>query len=252
MVSKVRRLITELARRGSKSRQSPQKIVVELDDLSSPAPPTFTTVMLKLSPWQEREEPSVFLPITEGNVGFYGHKRIAKASSAFITNMFGCPEESLLSRVFLQPSLPYFIAFIIHQTHVPYSVLSTAHVLLQRYQAQIPPGFDSSKLTAHRLFLSSIIYAVREYWPENEKVFNNDIWSQMSNFTARDIGMMLDHFYDKLDGEVGFSSTVFGAIIDIKEKPIIILEYHHGAYPSKFNLGRTLKTKVFFIFNWKK
>jgi len=170
----------------------------------------------------------VFLPMAEGNVGFYGHKRIAQASSAFITSMFGCPEESLLSRIFLQPSLPYVIASIIHRIHVPYSVLSTAHVLLQRYQSHIPHGFDSSKLTAHRLFLASIIYAVREYWPDNEKVFNNDIWSQVSNFTARDIGMMLDHFYDKLEGEVGVSSTVFGTVIDIKEKPVVVLEYCHG------------------------
>ena len=189
----------------------------------------------------------MFLPTEGNNVGFYGHKHIAKASSAFITNMFGCPEESLLStEVFLQPSLPYFIASIIHQAHVPYSVVSAAHVLLQRYQSQIPRGFDSSKLTAHRLFMSSIIYAVRDHWPENEKVFNNDIWSRVSSFTVRDIGMMLDHFYDKLDGKVGFPSTVFGTMIDVKERPIVILEYHHS------KSGRTLKSKISSIFNRKK
>ena len=196
-ISKLRCLLA----RGRKPRQSPQDKVVELDNYSSP--PTFASVMLKLSPWQEREEPSVFLPtsISEGNVGFYGHKCIAKASSAFITNTFGCPEESLLSKAFLQPSLPYFIASIIHRTHIPYSVISTAHVFLQRYQSQIPHGFDSSKLTAHRLFMASIIYAVRERWPKNDKVFDNNIWSQVSNFTARDIEIMLDHFYDKLKWE---------------------------------------------------
>lgn len=190
--------------------ESCQSMVVELDNHSSPR--TFASVtMLKLWPWQER---SVLLPISEGNnIGcYYGHKRIAKASSAFITNMFGCPEESFLSQVFLQPPLPYFIASIIHRAHIPYAIVSAAHVLLQRYQSQIPHWFDSSKLRAHRLFLASIIYAVREHWPEHEKVFNNDIWSRVSNFTASDIGMMLDDFYDKLDGKIGVSSTVFGTL----------------------------------------
>ena len=200
-ISKIRCLFTEMAR-GRKPGHSPRDKVVELDDYSSS--PTFASVMLKLSPWQEREEPSVFLltGIPEGNVGFYGHKCIAKASSAFITNTFGCPEESLLSKAFLQPSLPYFIASIIHRAHIPYSVISTAHVFLQRYQSQIPRGFDSSKLTAHRLFMASIVYAVRERWPENRKVFDNNIWSRVSNFTTRDIEMMLNHFYDKLNGNL--------------------------------------------------
>jgi hypothetical protein len=226
---------TELAQ-GRKPRQTAQDKVVKLDDY--PSMPTFASVMLKLSPWQEREEPSVFSPISDGDVGFYGHKCIAKASSAFITSTFGCPEESLLSKAFLQPSLPYFIASIIHRTHIPYSIISTAHVFLQRYHSQIPLGFDSSKLTAHRLFMSSTIYAVREHWPENEKVFDNNIWSRVSNFTARDIEMMLDHFYDKLNGKIGVSSTAFGKVI-YKET------YCHlgAAYPNK-SRGSTLKSKV--------
>lgn len=241
----MRCVFTELAQ-GRKPRQSPKDKVVELDGYSSP--PTFASFMLKLSPWQEREEPSVFSPTANGNVGFYGHKCIAKASSAFITNTFGCPEESLFSRAFLQPSLPYFIASIIYRTHIPYSVISTAHVFLQRYQSQIPLGFDSSKLTAHRLFMASIIYAVQERWPENEKVFDNSIWSQVSNFTARDIGMMLDHFYDKLKGKIGVSSTVFGKVIYKGET------YCHlgAAYSNESRGTRTLKSKVFSIFSWKK
>ena len=247
-ISNMRCLFTELAQ-GRKPCQSPQDKVVELDDYSSGSPPTFASVMLKLSPWQEREEPSVFSPISEGNVGFYGHKCIAKASSAFITNTFGCPEESLLSIAFLQPSLPYFIASIIHRTHIPYSIISTAHVFLQRYQSQIPHGFDSSKLTAHRLFMASIIYAVQEHWPENEKVFDNNIWSQVSNFTARDIEMMLDHFYDKLNGKIGISSTVFGKVIYKLEGETYC---HLGAAYQNKSRGRTLKNKLSSIFNRKK
>jgi hypothetical protein len=244
-ISKMRFL--ELAR-GRRPRASPQNKVVELDDDYS-SPPTFADVMLKLSPWQEREEPSVFLPISKVNVGFYGHKCIAKASSAFITNTFGCPEESLLSKAFLQPSLPYFIASIIHRTHIPYSVISTAHVFLQRYQSQIPHGFDSSKLTAHRLFMASIIYAVRERCPGNAKVFDNHLWSQVSNFTARDIEMMLDHFYDKLNGKIGVSSsTLFGTVI-YSSCHHLGIDYY---YPNKCQRGRTLKSKVSSIFNRKK
>ena len=244
----MRCLSTESAQ-GRKTRQSQQDSVVELDDYSSP--PTFASVMLKLSPWQEREEPSVFAPISDANGGFYGHKCIAKASSAFITNTFGCPEESLLSIAFLQPSLPYFIASIIHRTHIPYSVISTAHVFLQRYRSQIPLGFDTSKLTAHRLFMASIIYAVQERWPENKKVFDNNIWSKVSNFTARDIEMMLDHFYDKLNGKIGVSSTVFGKVIYKRET------YCHPASGAAYlneseSRGRTLKSKVSSIFNRKK
>ena len=244
----MRFLFTELAQ-GRKplpvARQSLEDKVVELDGYSSS--PTFASVMLKLSPWQEREEPSVFSPISDGNVVFYGHKCIAKASSAFITNTFGCPEESLLSKAFLQPSLPYFIASIIYRTRIPYSVISTAHVLLQRYRVQIPLGFDSSKLTAHRLFMASIIYAVQDHWPENKKVFDNNIWSKVSNFTARDIEMMLDHFYDKLNGKIGVSSTVFGKVIYKGET-----YYQHGAsYPDKPR-GRTLKIKVLSLFYRKK
>ena len=244
----MRCLFTELVQgRKPLALQSPQDNVVELDDYSSP--PTFASVMLKLSPWQEREEPSVFSPISDGNitVGFYGHKCIAKASSAFITNTFGCPEESLFSKAFLQPPLPYFIASIIHRTRIPYSVISTAHVFLQRYHSQIPLEFDSSKLTAHRLFMASTIYAVQEHWPENGKVFDNNIWSKVSNFTARDIEMMLDHFYDKLNGKIGVSSTVFGKVIYKGET-----YYQHGAaYPDKPR-GRTLKIKVLSLFYRKK
>ena len=243
-LSKMRCLFTELAQ-GRKPRQSPQDKVIELDDYSSP--PTFASVMLKLSPWQEREEPSVFSPISDGNVGFYGHKCIAKASSAFITDTFGCPEESLLSKAFLQPSLPYFIASIIHRTHIPYSVISTAHVFLQRYQSQIPRGFDSSKLTAHRLFMASTIYAVQEHWPENKKVFDNNTWSRVSNFTPRDIEMMLDHFYDKLNGKIRVSSTVFEKVIYKGETYC-----HLGAVYTNKSRGRTLKRKKSLIFHRKK
>ena len=238
----MRCLFTESAQ-GRKPRQSQQDSIVELDDYSSP--PTFASIMLKLSPWQEREEPSVFAPIPDGNGGFYGHKCIAKASSAFITNMFGCPEESLLSKAFLQPSLPYFIASIIHRTHIPYSVISTAHVFLQRYQSQIPLGFDSSKLTAHRLFMASIIYAIQERWPGNEKVFDNNIWSKVSNFTARDIEMMLDHFYDKLNGKIGVSSIVSSTTVSYCQLG--------AAYSNKSRRASwTLKSKVSSMFNGKK
>ena len=240
----MRRLFTELAQ-GRKPCQSPQDKVVELDDYSSP--PTFASVMLKLSPWQEREEPSVFSPISDGNVGFYGHKCIAKASSAFITNTFGCPEESFLSKAFLQPSLPYFIASIIHRTRIPYSVISTAHVFLQRYQSQIPLRFDSSKLTAHRLFMASVIYAVQDHWPKNAKVFDNNIWSKVSNFTARDIEMMLDHFYDKLNGKIAVSSTVFGKVIYKGENYC-----HLGTAYTNMSRDRALKSKVSSVFNRKK
>ena len=232
-VSKLRCLFTD-ALSGSKSSK-----IIELEGYT--VPPTFATAMLKLSPCQERTT-SVFVPRSEGNVdGFYGHKSVAKASSAFITNTFGCPEESLLSKLFLQPSLPYFIASIIHETHVPYSVISAAHVLLQRYQSQLPPVFDSSKLTAHRLFLASYIFAVREHWPNNEKVFDNKYWSKMSNFSARDIDMMLDHFYDKLDGRVGVSYR----IVDLKEEPIVIMEYQVVG-------GRTLKRRLSSLFSRRK
>ena len=69
----------------------------------------------------------------------------------------------------------------------------------------------------------------------------------MSNFTARDIEMMLDHFYDKLNGKVEISSTVFGKVIYKAETYC-----HLGAvYPNKPR-GRTLKSEVSSMFNRKK
>ena len=177
-----------------KSQQSPRD-----NKLVESVPSIFSSAMLKLSPWPESTPSMESFPISEGNVNdFCGYRCIAKATSAFITNTFGCPEENLLSKIFLQPPLPYFIASIIYQTQVPYSVVSAAHGLLQRYYSQLPPGFDSSKLTAHRLFMTSYIHAVREHWPSNQKVFDNEYWSRVSNFTARDIELMMDHFYGKL------------------------------------------------------
>ena len=93
--------------------------------------------------------------------------------------------------------------------------------------------------------MASTIYAVQEHWPENGKVFDNNIWSKVSNFTARDIEMMLDHFYDKLNGKIGVSSTVFGKVI-YNGKTYC---HHLGiAYPN----SRISKSKVSSLFNRKK
>lgn len=61
--------------------------------------------------------------------------------------------------------------------------------------------------------------------------------------------MMLDHFYDKLNGEIGVPSTVFGKVIYKGET-----YYCHlgAAYPDKKSRSRTPKSKVFSIFNRKK
>lgn len=212
-ISKLHRLFTKAFKLRNESRPSPPlDEVFEIE--GHPVPPlTFAHAVLELPPWFEDSEkttPSAFIPILEGTkAGFYGHKRIAKSTSAFITSTFGCPDESLLSIVFLQPSLPYFIASIIHRTLVPYSVVTATFVLLRRYQSQLLPKFNSSKLTAHILFISSYIFAVREHWPKKEKVFDNEYWSQISNFAAKDIQLMLDHFYDKLKGNVGVYSSRF-------------------------------------------
>jgi hypothetical protein len=42
---------------------------------------------------------------------------------------------------------------------------------------------------------------------------------------------LVDHFYDKLEGKVGFSS-IFRTIIDVKEKPVVVMaSRYHGADP---------------------
>jgi len=103
-VSELRCLFTDAL-----SGNKPSK-VIELEGYTPP--PTFATAMLKLSPCQERTT-SVFIPRSKGNVdGFYGHRSVAKASSAFITNTFGCPEESLLSKLFSPTITP-----LLHRFH---------------------------------------------------------------------------------------------------------------------------------------
>ena len=58
--------------------------------------------------------------------------------------------------------------------------------------------------------------------------------------------MMLDHFYDKLNGKIGVS---FGKVIYKGERTYCHLG---AAYPDK-PVVRTLKNRVFSsIFNWKK
>ena len=98
--------------------------------------------------------------------------------------------------------------------------------------------------------MTSYIYAVQEYWPRNEKVFDNEYWSQISNFPASDIGIMLDHFYDKLEGQVGFSST-FETITDIKEDPSLVIMAYHDADPNGLG-NKALESKVSSIFSRKK
>ncbi|KAF8802276.1 hypothetical protein BYT27DRAFT_7261370 [Phlegmacium glaucopus] len=245
-----------------KTHQSPQDKVFEFE--RHYVPPTFTPAVLELSPWQDLEvfetednsesptftvlelsswedlqKPSAFFSIPLGDAGFYGHKWISKSTSAFITTTFGCAEESLLSHILAQPSLPCFIAFIIHKTHAPFSVIFATLVFLRRYQSQLPPGFDSSKTAGHLLFIASYIYAVREHWPRNQKIFDNEYWSQISNFKANEIRLLVDGFHNKVKGKFGVYSR-FRTIMDV---PILIMGYH-GADSEKLSESDMTVTKV--------
>ena len=144
--------------------------------------------------------------------------------AAFLIKELGFSVFPERRRMFVQESLPFFIAKIVNAT-TPYvldigGVIAAAHILLMRlYESN---RFAGAEWSGHQLFLSAFAIAAQEQPAHHSAVFNTPVfWSNLSNFTVEEvIGMQL-RLSDDLKGRV----CVFNEAMEkVKQSPLMELQ----------------------------
>ncbi|KDQ13592.1 hypothetical protein BOTBODRAFT_33598, partial [Botryobasidium botryosum FD-172 SS1] len=124
-----------------------------------------------------------------GSDAYYGHEEPAKLASAFITNLFACPElppPSSANPSSPSPTLAQFIAYSLHRTRLHSSVTFAALFLLNRLKGRFPAARGSS---GHRLFISAFMIASKIICDDT---YSNKSWCVVGQgmFSLREINQM--------------------------------------------------------------
>ncbi|KDQ18425.1 hypothetical protein BOTBODRAFT_104320, partial [Botryobasidium botryosum FD-172 SS1] len=118
----------------------------------------------------------------------HGHEEPAKLASAFITNLFACPEFPLPSSAnFLSPTLAQFIVYSLHCTHLHSGITFTTPFPLNCLKGHFPTAHDSSH---HCLFI--LVFMITSEIICND-IHSNKLWCIIEQGDVCLLGVSLNY-----------------------------------------------------------